>query len=195
MSDDRAVTLAELARALGVRPSYVSALKRAGRLVMADDGKRALLEASRARIAETRDPAKAAVAARHAQARGAAVDTGATTTDPTPPADDDGETPADATGADYQVWRARRERAVALREERANMIEAGKLMPIEQVAEDVRIIAAQLRQTLETQLDAVIPRLVGLLTEDDVRRVIAPEYHEALDRAATDLQNLAKAKA
>jgi hypothetical protein len=212
MISDSAVSFADLARALGVRPSHVSALKKAGRLVLTDDGRRALLDASRARIEATKDPAKAGVAARHAAARAARGDApvadhvarpgemvAATPTAPEPGADDDDsdtdKLDAQPGRADYQVWRARRERAVALREERANAVEAGKLMAIEQVAEDVRLITAQLRQSLETQLDALIPRLVNLASEEEVRRIVHPEYHEALDRAARDLQSLGRAEA
>jgi hypothetical protein len=48
------MTQAAFAEHLGVNRAYVTRLKRAGRLVMTDDGKRVLVEASKQRIAATR---------------------------------------------------------------------------------------------------------------------------------------------
>lgn len=55
MSDQRA-TFTALAQALGVSLPYVTKLKKAGRLVLTDDGRACLLSASLARIEATRDP-------------------------------------------------------------------------------------------------------------------------------------------
>jgi hypothetical protein len=63
------LTQSEFARAQGWSRSHVTALKQAGRLVLADDG-RVDVEASLARIAATRGGGRDDVAARHAAARG-----------------------------------------------------------------------------------------------------------------------------
>lgn len=66
------MTFSEFARELGRAPSYVTKLREAGRLVLTDDGKRVLVEASKQRIAATESGRPQHVAARehHAQRRG-----------------------------------------------------------------------------------------------------------------------------
>ena len=56
------LTQSAFAAHLGIARSYVTQLKKEGRLVMSEDGKLVDLEASQAKIAETADPGKAAVA-------------------------------------------------------------------------------------------------------------------------------------
>ena len=70
-----AVTQAEFARHIGVARSYVTALKKADRLVLNAIGN-VLVEESKKRIAETADPNRDDVAARHAEARGELVGQG-----------------------------------------------------------------------------------------------------------------------
>lgn len=71
MSLPETATRTEFARILGCRPSYVTELGKAGRLVLTANGRRVRVAESIARIEATRDPAKAGVAARHAAARAA----------------------------------------------------------------------------------------------------------------------------
>ena len=61
------VSMAAFAKALGCKRQYVTQLRKDGRLVM--KGKRVDLQASLARVSETRDPSKSQVVARHAAAR------------------------------------------------------------------------------------------------------------------------------
>ncbi|KAF7597748.1 MAG: hypothetical protein CGU28_16875 [Candidatus Dactylopiibacterium carminicum] len=104
MSQSEFLTQAEFARRQGWARSYVTELKRAGRLVMDADGKRVDLTASLALIRQTASPDKAAVAARHAEERGESRGESRP---------DDGEQDADPGKPEYQAARARREEANA----------------------------------------------------------------------------------
>lgn len=63
------VTQSQFAKLMGWYPSYVTKLKQAGRLVFTPNGKRVLVDASEARIEETKDPNRDDVAGRHAKNR------------------------------------------------------------------------------------------------------------------------------
>ena len=68
-SNEQTATFSEFAKVLRVKPRAITQLKADDRLILTEDGKRVRVEASLARIRETADPSKAAVAARHAAAR------------------------------------------------------------------------------------------------------------------------------
>lgn len=156
---------AEFAAILGVRRSYVTALKQAGRLVLDADGKVRVAE-SMARIEATRDPAKAAVAARHAEARGAAV---AAAIEPEPePAPE-----PEPSSAGYSYWRERTERAKALAAERENAVAEGKLLPADDVAAQVAHALTVLRQGLERLPDTLGPQLAAEQSEARCRGLVA----------------------
>lgn len=61
----------EFADHLGKKPSYVTELKRKGHLVLTEDGRRVRVAESKQLIADSMDPAKAGVVARHAAQRAA----------------------------------------------------------------------------------------------------------------------------
>ena len=67
------VSQADFARLIRVDRSVVTRWKQAGRLVLGADGL-VDVDASRARLAETRSPEKSVVAERHSANRGAPVD-------------------------------------------------------------------------------------------------------------------------
>jgi len=67
MTEQQKMTQKQFADHLGVMPSYVTKLKQAGRMVF--DGKKVLVEASLARIEETKDPNRDDVATRHQKNR------------------------------------------------------------------------------------------------------------------------------
>src|SRR5690606_16487416 len=71
MSRPETAGFREFAALAGFKPSYVTELRKVGRLVLTGDGKRVRVAESLALIEQTRDPAKAGVAARHAAARAA----------------------------------------------------------------------------------------------------------------------------
>lgn len=176
---------AAFAARLGVRRSYVTRLKQEGRLVMSADGQWVDVEASQARIAETADPGKVAVAERHAAARGAAVG------DKTPPktdADGDGE-PAAGT-PDYQKARARREEANASMAEMELAERAGQLMETAAVRAAGADAGATCRGTLETMGAILAPQLATLGDENAIRKLVDEYVAMALDELCDRLAGL-----
>ncbi len=174
MSDAERVRKREFARILGVSPSYVTKLAKAGRLVIGEDG---LVDvaASLARIEATRDPARQDVAERHARVRAAKA--GAT---PEAPAVE-----ADATPASYAEARALKERYAALTAKLEYERLAGRLVDVE----DVRAAGAEAGATLRAALEALPDQLAPLLAaERDEHRVHAllVEYLETAMRDVAD---------
>ncbi len=186
-------TRSEFARIIGCKPSYVTALGKAGRLVLTGTGRRVIVAESIARIEATRDPSKAGVAERHATARAAAARAAsATTPAPAPgPASghDDGTDPLDlpATGA----WADRRAKALADKEEalaaralRENLIAEGQLADVGRVVGAVATIVTALRTSLEAMPDQLTPQIAA--TSDEARiRVLMTEHIEHLLRSAS----------
>lgn len=199
MTHPATAPLKTFAAILGCKPSYVTALKKAGRLVLTEDGKQVRVAESLARIEATRDPSMAGVAARHAQARGAelAAPAGGSVTPAAeqggavaPPQDPD-EPDADES-PDYQRWRARKERAVALREEMKLAEEAGELVRREDAAAVVASAFTTLRTTLESLPDSIAPVLAGETDETRVRALLTDEIEHALGNCATEVAKLGK---
>lgn len=193
-------TFAAFARLLGCKPSAVTALRHAGRLVLTDNGKRVHVQASIQRIEATRDPSKAGVAARHAAARGAALATTAGQGDAAaqtrPPAtsqpDDDVDAPAGPLDADYQSSRARREHYQALEAQRAYEVAIGKLMDACEVAAAVSGAVTELRASLERLPDVLGPQLAAIHDEGEARGVLAEAVEHALEEVSRRFYNLAK---
>jgi len=69
MTDPNFLSKSAFAARIGRSPSYITWLKGNGRLVLSPDGKLVDVPATEAKIQETADPAKAAVAARHEENR------------------------------------------------------------------------------------------------------------------------------
>ncbi|OBS37824.1 hypothetical protein SAMN05444507_112172 [Pseudomonas syringae] len=69
MSQPRYLSKSAFAAHIGRAPSYITWLKNNNRLVLSSDGKQVDVCATKALIADTADPSKAAVAARHEQER------------------------------------------------------------------------------------------------------------------------------
>lgn len=164
------VTQAEFARLQGWAKSYVTALKKEGRLVM-NDG---LVDvaASRARILETADPEKAAVADRHAAAR-------AGTADPLAGADADDEQVA-IKRVDYQEAKTRKEVANARLAEMEVERESGKLVEAAMVSSALADAGATLRSTLSNLPAIVAPMLATLSDETQIRLVLDEHIEQAL---------------
>lgn len=172
---------ADFAAIANVRRSYVTALKKAGRLVLDAEGK-VLVAESLARIEATRDPAKAAVAARHAEARGAAL--------PSAPVDDAGPEP-EPTTAGFQHWRERSEKAKALAAERENAIADGKLMAADDVAAQVSHALTVLRNALERLPDILGPQLAAEQNEARCRGLVAEAVELALEETSRRFAGIA----
>lgn len=174
---------AEFARHIGVRPSYVTQLKREGRLVLSDDGKAVRAAESLARIQETRDPSKAAVAARHAAARASAAQTVADAPPPSapPPPDDDLDAGLQIRH-DYQAARAKREYLAAETAELEFRKKAGELIEVSALQPVLADAAATICASLDRIEHDLVPALKGLSEEE--MRLHVREY---IDSVRADL--------
>jgi len=176
------MSFAEFARHAGFKPSYVTQLKREGRLVLSDDGKAVKAAESLARIQETRDPSKAAVAARHAAAR---ASTAASSEAPAPPADatDDDEPDAGLlVRHDYQTARAKREHIAAETAELEFRKLAGELIEVSALRPVLAGAVATLCAALDRIEHDVVPVLVCL--DEEAMRVQIRDY---VDTVRSDL--------
>lgn len=176
-STPETLSFKEFAELRGVRPSYVTALRKAGRLVLTEDGKRVRVAESIERIEATRDPARADVVQRHAAARGKAPPL------PDEPEDEEGEA-GDEAGGSYQSARAMKERYLAMAAKRDYEVSIGKLIPIEQAAADISSVVTTLRATLEMLPDTLATVLLGETDEARMRTLMAEEIERALTDAA-----------
>lgn len=175
------MSFAEFARHAGFKASYVTQLKREGRLVLTDDGKAVKAAESLARIVETRDPSKAAVAARHAAARASAT---ASSEPPAPPADSADDEP-DAgllVRHDYQTARAKREHIAAEIAELEFRKLAGELIEVSALSPVLAGAVATLCAALDRIEHDVVPVLVGL--DEEAMRVQIRDY---VDTVRADL--------
>lgn len=174
MTTPDTATFAAFARLARFKQSYVTQLRRDGRLVLTEDGKAVRVAESLARIQETRDPSKAGVAERHAEARGAP------TAGAPPPDARDEDAEEDAPGGDYQGARARREHWLAMAAQRDYETSIGKLLDASQVAAQVQDVITQLRLRLEALPDILGPQLAAEADEGRCRSLIAEEIDQAL---------------
>jgi hypothetical protein len=182
------MSFAEFARHAGFKASYVTQLKREGRLVLSDDGKAVKAAESLARILETRDPSKAAVAARHAAARASAT---AGNAPPAPPADSTDDDEPDAgllVRHDYQTARAKREHISAEIAELEFRKLAGELIEVSALRPVLAGAVATLCAALDRIEHDVVPVLIGL--DEEAMRVQIRDY---VDTVRADLsENFAK---
>lgn len=201
MTHPATATFTEFAALHGCRPSYVTALRKAGRLVLTDDGKRVLVAESLERIAATRDPAMQAVADRHAADRGAPL-AGAETPSAATSAEQGGR--ADEDTDDYSLtdgdpafskWKGRRERAAALREELRLGEESGDLIRRADAVAVVSNAFVTLRTDLEALPDSIAPVLAGESDEGRVRILLSEEIEHALGNLATSIRKLGQKEA
>lgn len=162
---------ADFARRLGVGRSRVHALKESGRLVMVGD--LVDVEASMARINDTRSPA-------HDDQATAKVSPGGTAHAAAAPQADD------KIGNSYQAARAIKERYLALEAKRAYEVACGQLMRADDVAGAVADAATTLRTRLETLPDHLAASLAGRpLDEAQCRALVA----EQVEHMLTDLSH------
>lgn len=193
MTSPATASLKEFAVILGnVKPGYVSQLKRDGRLVMAEDGKRVQVAESLQLIKDTRDPSKLGAVRRHAAARAAEADAAPVTT---PEADDPADDALDGLGRTFHEARARREHYQALEAKRAYEVAIGKVVDARDVANVVSSAVVTLRTRLESLPDLLAPQMVGLPDEGRARALLAEAIEHALDEASRQFSTLAKAPA
>lgn len=195
-TSDTTVTGAQLACRIGCRPSYITQLKRQGRVVPTAGGY--LLDASLALYEQTKSPAHAGVAQRHAEARGAALQA------------DEGEEAAgtrdDAEGAPQAPTAAlpvgdaaRRAKALADKAEtdaaaarRDLEISLGQLLRADDVAAVLGQSASTLRATLERLADTLAPQLAGVTDEHRCRELIWSEVNHALEELSRGFRAIAQ---
>jgi hypothetical protein len=171
------VTQADLARHLGTSRSYITALKAADRLVLADDGKGIDLEASLARIEATRDPQRADVSERHANARAGtllAASQAKEEASTPPPAHPE---PEDANS--YQAARALKEKYAAKTARMEYERAIGKLIERQAVEDAIEDVMTIVRQQLEQMPNRVSPQLIDQPL-DTVRATLKREVHDIL---------------
>ncbi len=172
--------LREFATSRGWKASYVTELKTAGRLVLTPDGRRVLVAESLRLLADTSDPAKAGVVARHAAARGANAAPSPSCA-PEPGAGDDGAddapaplSPTDPLAKRRALAQAEREEAMARKALRDEQVELGELLR----ADDVRAAAADAVMVFRNALQN-LPSTLPLVEERD-RPVVADGIEHVL---------------
>ena len=190
----------EFAAHLGCKPSYVTELRKAGRLVLTRDGRRVVVAESIALIEATRDPARAGVARRHAAkraaTRAASVDkaakkatrrqAGATAAAGAGEAADDApltfipEDPHTKRRAKALADKAEADARKALRDER---VELGQLLQAEEVAAVITDATTTLRTAMENLPGQIAPGLAAATTEEQVRVLLT----EAIETRLGDL--------
>ncbi len=171
MTAEHAVTQAEFARLIGCARSYVTALKKADRLVLNAIGN-VLVEQSRQRIAETADPNRDDVAARWAAARGVPAGDGKN--------DEKTETPEEAEGDhNYQRSRAKKEHYLAEQARIQFERDSGKLVEKTDVDAAVADVVTTFRQGMENLPHRAAAELVGK-DLDAIRATLKQEIHAAL---------------
>lgn len=169
MTTPKAVTQAEFARIYKVGRSYVTALKKSGRLVLDEQG-RVLVDATIQRINETADPNRDDVAARWAAERKA--------TPPAPPVEPPEDEPTQG-GHDYQKSRAQKEHYLAEQARIQFERDVGKLVEKAEVEAAIGDLVTTFRQTLENLPHRTAPELVGK-DLDAIRATLKQEVHAAL---------------
>ena len=168
---------------IGCKRNYAYQLKKEGRLVLTDDGKRVKVAESLARIEATRDPSKRGVSDRHAAARGTPVLTGHAAAphaeEASEPDPMDGDAQPAAGVYHYQDAKAKREHWAAEREHAAYRKEAGELMERSAVVAAFADAGSTLRSRLEAWSVQLPPQLAGL-DEPAVRALIAEQVERVL---------------
>ncbi|MDD0817201.1 hypothetical protein PSQ39_21380 [Curvibacter sp. HBC28] len=190
------LTLGEFCDRINVKRSYGTQLRNEGRLVIAPDGKRVLVQASIDRIEATRDPSKAGVAARHAEQRGAPADTGHQVDAPAAAASATEATDATDPAAglyDFQSSKAKREHWAAEREHAQYRKEAGELIERSVHVAAFASLGALLRAKLEGWAAILPPQLVGR-DEAGMAAAIAEQVEYLLGDISAAAQRQAQAE-
>lgn len=190
---------------LGTKPSYVTELRKTGRLVLTDDGRGVRVAASLERIQATRNPAHEGVRARHAAAREAFVSEAGTL--PPGGASEAAQEPAGASGdaddlpfnSPHQMRRAKaladKEEALARKALREEQIEMGQLLVRDETLAAVAAAVVMLRSRLELLPPTLAPRLAALDDEDQVRVLLRDEIEQALEDMARKFSAIGKGSA
>lgn len=189
--NDEVISGKDLAQILGCRPSYIVELKRNGRLVPNPNGSGYLRAASVELYNRTRDPSRAGVAARHAEARGAAL-AGAEDLAGDEASEGDDASPR---GSDA----ARRAKALADKAEadaRNALLDLeeriGELLPARQVEQLLGEAATGIRLALERMSDTLAPQLAATTDEARCRQLVWDEVSHALEELSRGFRAAAR---
>lgn len=158
----QAVNQSEFARLMGWDRSYVTKLKKTGRLVLDDRGN-VLVDASKKRIDETADPNRDDVKQRWGKERG----------------DDAPQKQPDSIGNSYQQARAVKERYQALHAKLEYEEASGQLIKKADVDAAVADVVTMFRQSMEQIPYRTGPELVGK-DLDKIRAILKQDVHAAL---------------
>lgn len=171
------VTQIEFARLEGIAKSYVTQLKQAGRLVMQDD--LVDVEASRALIAQTADPAKDAVAANWQAQReeSKAEKTAAADTNQT-----------EEIGSNYQAARAVKEKYNAMQAKLDYERAVGEVVARDAVVYRTNDAATTFRVQMERLPDILAPQLAAESNEREIRLILADAIESALEELSSKLR-------
>jgi len=189
MTTQNAVTQAEFARMIGCARSYVTALKKADRLVLNAIGS-VLVEESRQRIAETSDPNRDDVAQRCAADRGKniAVDAAETALrwqENRPKTIPESEL-EEKIGNSYQAARAVKEKFSAMTAKLDYERAVGKVIEKSEVKDAAVDLVTMFRQNIENMPHRTAPELVGK-DLDQIRATLKQEVHAALAELEKEL--------
>lgn len=181
---------------LGCRPSYVTELRKSGRLVLTEDGKRVRVAESLERIQATRNPAREDVSQRHAAARATKAEADVETAEPESD-DASGDPATNADGSDeigngYQAARAVKERYLAMSAKRDYEVSIGKLVPAADVRQAIAGAVTTLRTDLENLPDTLAPVLAAETDEARCRLLLADEIEHILGNLAARFEKIAK---
>lgn len=169
------------------RPSYVTQLRREGRLVLTDDRKRVRVAESLHLIEQTADPARYGVAERHSAKRGPS--------EAPPPSDQDGQggdadddfDPAAGPTGSHQLRRAKaladKAETDAMAAARDYQLSMGKLLAVDDVEAAVRSALAAFRTALENFGGKYAPELAAAHDEARIRTLL----NDAIETELTEL--------
>lgn len=188
MKEANVATFSQFAALLRVKPSAITALRQAGRLVLTDDGKHVLIAESQQRLQETADPSKAGVVARHAAHRTARDGDGQGDAPDAPCGAADSDEDDDAEGhaeiAGYQSSRAKREHYLALAAQRDYEQSMGMLYDADEVDAAAASAVLLFRSSLERWPDVLSPQLAPVTDETQVRAILSDAVEYALGELA-----------
>ncbi|MHB0925868.1 MAG: hypothetical protein ACYC1F_05135 [Gallionellaceae bacterium] len=171
MKEAQLVTQSEFAALLGKDKSYVSRLKKSGRLVMVqtEEGERVDVEASKALLAASADPSRA-------------------------PKGEAGKAEAKAHHTTYNDARTRNELAKAQTAELDLAVKLGKLVDADEARLFAADLAATFRGALEILPDRLAPELVPLNETETIRALLVESFEQVLTDLADKIAKWGKAE-
>lgn len=189
-------TFSQFAAILGCKPAWVTALRKAGRLVLTDNGKAVRVAESMALMESTKDPARQGVADRHAAARKAQEGAGAAPSTPAAQNQDDDGDDAAAPGNPHSDRRAKamadKEEALARKALREEQIEVGRLRWVDEIEPALAEAATRLRAAFEAMPDELSPELASISDEAEVRARLVEFVEHSLGELSRAFADIAK---